>query len=502
MKEFAAAVGDDSDTEVEQEFDEDEESLLLRNAARLKAEEAGLKELRLAKLRRANARREAKLAAWRAKIDDEDDDDLVDDLPVAGGLQTPGRVSLRPRALVFQAGSARSMRPPTAASLAHQAAIDQLPDIAPAAGPVSVAIAPAPAVVGNGRLSAPVVTTVIAPSTAAPPGRATPPAATSTPAESRGAYKKPENFTGVDTAQNEGVEQWVEQMDRFLRLSHVAADRHLDTARSYLGSEAGGAGEFATRTEEEVVYQGKQLTWEYLQAQLIDEYAEPLGVAALEVEWGGLKMGIPPVGGKDTGKAAGTFTVRAYTSRFLYLLRRVSPHTHAAQTTDVTIVQKYLRGIKDGYPNLYAMMLGMKAVLRPHSLHEAISAAQVGEEDLAIVRAEQRTTSSPSVWRSQRRQGVGPRAATESLNNLQGEYSDGELEVEEAPATKKKVQLHGFRFVTLPDDGRYKLTEKEQKLLYDKHLCYRCYGSHPVGRGAAPCTKPVQKASPSKLHLK
>ena len=42
MKEFTTVAGDDSDTEVEQEFDDDEESLLLRDAARLKADVRGM----------------------------------------------------------------------------------------------------------------------------------------------------------------------------------------------------------------------------------------------------------------------------------------------------------------------------------------------------------------------------------------------------------------------------------------------------------------------------
>src|ERR1700709_1892845 len=56
------AASDGSDTEVEQEFD-DEESLLLRESARLDAEEAALKAQRVAKLRRKIARQAANIAA-------------------------------------------------------------------------------------------------------------------------------------------------------------------------------------------------------------------------------------------------------------------------------------------------------------------------------------------------------------------------------------------------------------------------------------------------------
>ena len=47
----------------------------------------------------------------------------------------------------------------------------------------------------------------------------------------------------------------------------------------------------------------------------------------------------------------------------------------------------------------------------------------------------------------------GARAPTESLNSLEGETSDGD-EGDEGAAAKPKAQLYGFRFLTLPNDGR------------------------------------------------
>ena len=90
---------------------------------------------------------------------------------------------------------------------------------------------------------------------------------------------------------------------------------------------------------------------------------------------------------------------------------------------------------------------------------------------------------------------------SESLNNLQEEYGEEDEGPgpETAAATTTKAQLYGFRFFTLPEDGRHKLTEKEQRMLYDEKRCYRCYGQHPIGMGKLACTKPVQKAAPRPL---
>ena len=68
--------------------------------------------------------------------------------------------------------------------------------------------------------------------------------------------------------QNERVASWVAEVNRFLRLSKVPEEDHLDTARSYIMSK-GSEEEWITAREEELAYFGKQLTWQWLQAELI-----------------------------------------------------------------------------------------------------------------------------------------------------------------------------------------------------------------------------------------
>jgi hypothetical protein len=340
-------------------------------------------------------------------------------------------------------------------------------------------------------MSVPVTTVVpTGGATAAPPG-------VSAADKPRTSVKQPEAFTGDDTTQNEKVELWVDAVNRYLRLGQVPEHLHLDTARSYFSS-TGGAGEFAKMREEEAVANGKQLTWEYLQAELISHYALRVGQAALEAEWAVLRMGVKPsADGKDTSKT--TWTVESYTTRFLYLLRRLT--TQTPQSTDLTTVQKYVGGIKDGYPALHAMMLGVKLTLRFVGLQDAITAAQVAEVNLGIVKAvaktDGRSLSSTPFWGASRRFGGGAhRGAAESVNNLEGECGEEEEGAETAPTRSPGAQVYGFRYNPGPSDGRYKLSEKEQRMLYDEKRCYRCYGKHPVGRDAPPCKKPVMKVAP------
>ncbi len=477
------AASDGSDTEVEQEFD-DEESLLLRESARLDAEEAALKAQRVAKLRRKIARQAANIAALRAE-----DDDGLDSLtgaPRAAATveQTPSREP-QPRRPLFQSATGR--KPPNAATVARLASIGQLPDITPVGDMVSVNIAPV--IAGSGRASS-TVTHVL------------PAAAEASRAAYRAMVAKPEKLSGDDPVQNERVASWVAEINRFLRLSKVPSEDHLDTARSYVMSK-GSAEAWISAREQEVAGSGKQLTWDWLQVQLIQHYALPTGAAAMQAEWQALRMGIKSADGTDTGKS--TWSVRSYTNRFLHYMRQLTKHT--VQTDDVLVIDRYVAGIQTGYDALYRVMLGVQKVLRFATLQEAISAAEEAEADIAIAKIAPRSSSSSSASSSRYGEGAGRahgyrggRAATESLNSLQGEYSDeGETEESSRPP-RAKSQLNGFRFVSLPADGRHKLSEKEQRMLYDERRCYRCYGQHPVGRGQPACTKPAMKAAPKPLN--
>jgi len=154
---------------------------------------------------------------------------------------------------------------------------------------------------------------------------------------------------------------------------------------------------------------------------------------------------------------------------------------------------------------LFSWTMGVQKVLRFASLQEAISTAEEAEADFNFVTNTARSSApySSSSFRSGdgagRARGSG-RAATESLNNLQGECSDEGEGSETAPRRGPGARVNAFRHRPGPTDGRYKLSEKEQRMLYDEKRCYRCYGQHPVGRGQPPGTKPVMKVAPKPLN--
>ena len=208
------------------------------------------------------------------------------------------------------------------------------------------------------------------------------------------------------------------------------------------------------------------------------------------MEWQALRMGIKGADGTDTGKS--TWSVKSYTNRFLHYMRLLT--THTMQTSDVLVIDRYVMGIRTGYELLYRVMLGVQRVLRFASLQEAISAAEEAEAEISIskISARPSSSSSPRYGEGAGRGAGGGRAPTGSLNNLQGEY-DNEGEGQE---TAPRTEVNGFRYNPGPADGRHKLTEKEQRMLYDEKRCYRCYEQHPVGQRAATCTKPVMKTAP------
>jgi hypothetical protein len=354
---------DAHDYTTEVEFDE--ETDLLEEDRRLRAEEAVLKAQRVALLRLSIERRSISNAVRRAELSE-----APSEVPVVAAIapmveQTPARSVLRPRHLGFQSTVGR--RAPTAAALAHRASIDELPD----APLVSVAVIPA--VVGGGSVSAPITTTAVV----LPAPDAAPP----TPAGTR--PNRPQQFTGDDSSQNKTVDSWVENVNSYLRLSRVAPTDHLDFACSYM-SPAGGVGVWLKEKRDEVRDLDKQMTWEWLQTQMVNHYKQPAGVATVEVQWERLVMGTYPQPGKDDG----TRTVRTYTNQFLFCMRQLTDYT--TQTTNVLVRQRYLQGIKHGYLALYNVMLGTQPVLRCETLQEAIELAELAEADIGIRRVDAR----------------------------------------------------------------------------------------------------------------
>ena len=398
--------------------------------------------------------------------------------------QTPLRPAPQ-RTLSFLSTVGR--KAPNAATLARQAAIERLPDYPVGSNAVNVTIAPRAA---NATVH------VDHESQAAGGDKA------GISANLSKTIGKPSKFSGDNAVQNERVASWVAEMNRFLRLSNVPSEMHLDVARGYITSD-GSAQEWIVAREEEVAFLGKRLTWEWLQEQLIQHYAQPSGAAAMQAEWQALRMGIKSADGSDTGKS--TRTVKSYTNRFLHYMRLLTSHT--VQTSDVLVIDRYVAGIRTGYEALWRAMLGVQRVLTFATLQEAIEAAEVAEAEIAIGKINgHSSTPSSYVHSGGRREGEGAgrgggvksggRATTESLNALQGETEGEEEGQEAAPA---RTQVYGFRYNPGPDDGRHRLTEKEQRMLYDEKRCYRCYGVHPVGVGKPACTKAVQKVAPKPL---
>jgi len=395
------------------------------------------------------------------------------DTAAVGPSQTPARSSsLRPRVLAFQSTVGR--RAPTAAAVAHQRSINELPDSFPVGHR-----APMPAIV--------TVPTV--------PG----PTASDVRPITRPNVKivTPEKFTGEDKDQCERVENWIDEVDEWLNLSDVDPVLHLDYARTLFSSK-GRVRTWLRLKDDELAHANKSMTWDWLKGQLMRQYGQPSGAAAQQAEWQALRMGVKNKDGSETGGKS-TWTVSAYTDLFLNYMRYLTSHT--VNTTDILVIDRYVLGIKVGYDALYKVMLGVQKVLRYETLAEAIEGAHIAEVDLNIGKASNRSSSSSSSsgWPTQQSRYRANRAPTEALNSVEGERSDeGEGETDSPPPSKAKV--YGFVFRPSPNDGRYKLKELEAKMLYDDKRCYRCYKAHLFGPGHPRCSAPVQKVPP--IHLK
>jgi hypothetical protein len=169
--------------------------------------------------------------------------------------------------------------------------------------------------------------------------------------------------------------------------------------------------------------------------------------------------------------------VKAYTAQFTRLMRALTPHT--SLTTDLAIIDRYCEGVRIGYPALWNEMKGMHAVLSYDTLAEAISGAQVAESALGVVKLQH---SSSSIYRARH---------TTQVNNIQTNSDDSPgVTVDNrsnsdspphSPVTtkgEKHHSLNAFVYRPITEEGRYKLSEAQQKMLYDQRRCYRCYESH------------------------
>ena len=112
---------------------------------------------------------------------------------------------------------------------------------------------------------------------------------------------------------------------------------------------------------------------------------------------------------------------------------------HSAQTEEITVIDRYVQGIKSGYRALYDVMLTVQKVpsLRFRTLQEAIHAAEEAEADLAITRVTPSSTSSSWGGRNGFRSGHA-RAPTEAINNLQGSMARRERGETQSPTSGRQ----------------------------------------------------------------
>ena len=304
----------------------------------------------------------------------------------------------------------------------------------------------------------------------------------------------PAMFSGDNEQQNSRVESWVLAVDDWLRLSGVEQELWFDFARALLTTD-GSAREWVRLEELDLRKVGKAMTWEYLANGLVAHYAPTVGNAALEVEWAGLRMG-----------TRSTTSVKAYTDRFVALMRRLVPE-HTRDTGDLLVRQRYLQGIELGYRRLYREMLGGHSVLSYNTLSEAIAAAEVAESRLHVALSRERQQDERGAYAQSSaggsRRGYGrnsSRASTESLNGLEG-HSGDDGDADAGATAPRWSQLNGFRYD--PDahqDGRYRLSEREARMLYGERRCFRCHQLHPVGFRAPPCPNLPAKSAPKPLR--
>jgi hypothetical protein len=296
-------------------------------------------------------------------------------------------------------------------------------------------------------------------------------------------HTPPVKFTGEKDSQNADVEQWIEEANIYFDLSGIEQSRWLSHAQ---GLMSGQALKWLGEKREELSLLNKVMDWAWLQQQLIEDFGRASGVVALQHEWAALRMGIVNTDGTKVGGKS-TFTVKAYTFLFTRLMRTLT--THNLHTTDILVIERYLAGIKLGYPTLYNEMRGMHTVLLYLTLAEAISGAQIAESALAV--GKMQTTSSSSSHSNNWR---GNRSSATQLNNFTVEgdalSTDAQYDTSSTSSGKEGVpsqshhkQLNGFIYRPSPDDGRHKLTEKECRMLYDARHCYTCYEKHQLGKG-------------------
>jgi hypothetical protein len=363
------------------------------------------------------------------------------DMVTDPSLTTPVRPPLQPRRL----GLSMSVKPLSSAVLAQQASISRLPDaVSQALAPVTSTSYGSAAVTDSG-----------------PPRKAVTFRA-----------PMPAKFTGTDDKQNADVEPWCDEVSGYLDNQDIPATEHLRKAKMFF---SGPALTWWKQKQQEVDHASKSMTWEWLQGQLIKDYGRANGESAKRAKWQALRMGM--FGDEPTR------TVKQYTKVFLDLMSSLTPH-HQVTTEDLLVIDRYLKGIEDGYAVLYSAMKGADTVLYYPSLSAARDGAEVAESELA----------AKKIGQGGGRRTVG---AGVELSNLWGDLDQDSITPGEAPSVNSVTT--GAAVGRRPSDGRHVLTQAEKQMLYTGKRCYRCYAVHPFGAGHPKCNKPVQKSAPLNL---
>ena len=296
-------------------------------------------------------------------------------------------------------------------------------------------------------------------------------------------HTPPEKFRGDNSDQSARVETWIQEAQIYLDASGVAPERQLLEITALL---TGSALEWYKVKQEEVDDQNKVMTWPYLQERLIEEFGRSRGQLAERLEWAALKMGTKNADGTETGGKA-TRTVRDYTSLFTRLMRTLTGESRIS--TSIVLIDRYCDGIKTGYPALWTEMKGVHAALVYATLADAIVGAELAETALSL------RSKDSSHHRSRHHAYV---------NHLSSNRMDDSPSPPRSPVhrrrQKKQSTLVANGFVYRPstsDEGRYPLSESQQKALYDQNRCYRCYQPrHPKMNS---CPKKMTSA-PSDLN--
>jgi hypothetical protein len=307
-----------------------------------------------------------------------------------------------------------------------------------------------------------------------PPPPPPPSSSSSSPSSYRHRPRPPDRFTGESEATNATIERWLMAANVYIRNSRCAPSEVMDIAEELFG---GTAVEWIMDKKEEAITAGRVMTWDVLQVMLIEHFGRARGAAVMEAEWEVLKMGARNADGTETGGKA-TRKVEDYTRLFKLYMRHLT--AHSASTTDLLIIQRYVAGIREGYPSLYAEMKGNLTVLKYSTLALAIEGAELAEAAFTVRGVNKQHSGSSSHPHSSH----GGSRSSSQANNV--EVGSDEEETPGAPppprqrrSNRTAGRIYGFNFRVKPKEfGRHPLTIEQAKMLFEEKRCYECYGQH------------------------